>query len=118
MAPYCWLVEVSLFVYLGAHKETDPKSAFHVEMTSCGNEPERERDVYTFITLSLPPATKLGQGNIFRSVCQEFCPWGGMHMLQGVFAWHWACMAGGVCMVGVCMAGGHVWQGVCMAYGQ
>ena len=24
----------------------------------------------------LPPATKLGQGNIFRSVCQEFCPWG------------------------------------------
>ena len=21
----------------------------------------------------LPPATKLGQGNIFRSVCQEFC---------------------------------------------
>ena len=27
-------------------------------------------------TLS-PPATKLGQGNIFRSVCQEFCPRGG-----------------------------------------
>ena len=25
----------------------------------------------------LPPATKLGQGNIFRSVCQEFCPRGG-----------------------------------------
>ena len=25
----------------------------------------------------LPPATKLGQGNIFRSVCQQFCPWGG-----------------------------------------
>ena len=24
----------------------------------------------------LPPATKLGQGNIFRSVCQEFCPQG------------------------------------------
>ena len=22
---------------------------------------------------SLPPTTKLGQGNIFRSVCQEFC---------------------------------------------
>ena len=27
--------------------------------------------------LSLPAATKLGQGNIFRSVCQEFCPQGG-----------------------------------------
>ena len=26
----------------------------------------------------LPPATKLGQGNIFRSVCQQFCPRGGM----------------------------------------
>ena len=25
----------------------------------------------------LPPATKLGQGNIFRSVCQEFCPQAG-----------------------------------------
>ena len=25
----------------------------------------------------LPPATKLGQGNIFRSVCQEFCSRGG-----------------------------------------
>ena len=24
----------------------------------------------------LPPATKLGQGNIFRSVCQEFCSQG------------------------------------------
>ena len=23
--------------------------------------------------LLLPPATKLGQGNIFRNVCQEFC---------------------------------------------
>ena len=35
----------------------------------------------------LPPATKLGQGNIFRSVCQEFCPRGGgevvsQHALQ------------------------------------
>ena len=27
--------------------------------------------------VSLPPATKLGQGNIFRSVCQEFCLPGG-----------------------------------------
>ena len=26
----------------------------------------------------LPPATKLGQGNIFRSVCQEFCSQGGV----------------------------------------
>ena len=26
----------------------------------------------------VPPATKLGQGNIFSSVCQEFCPQGGL----------------------------------------
>ena len=33
----------------------------------------------------LPPATKLGQGNIFRSVCQEFCSRGGglPHCLLG-----------------------------------
>ena len=29
------------------------------------------------ITILLPAATKLGQGNIFTSVCQEFCPQGG-----------------------------------------
>ena len=28
-------------------------------------------------SLLLPAATKLGQGNIFTSVCQEFCPQGG-----------------------------------------
>ena len=32
--------------------------------------------VFGSLTLFLPPATKLGQGNIFRSVCQEFCPQG------------------------------------------
>ena len=36
----------------------------------------------------LPPATELGQCNIFRSVCQEFCPGGG-----GGRAWQGACMA-------------------------
>ena len=44
---------------------------------------------------SLPPSTKLVQRNIFRSVCQEFCPQ------------RWACMAGGgggACVVG-CMRG-------------
>ena len=29
--------------------------------------------VLSRISIFLPPATKLGQGNIFRSVCQEFC---------------------------------------------
>ena len=28
-------------------------------------------------SILLPAATKLGQGNIFTSVCQEFCPRGG-----------------------------------------
>ena len=47
-----------------------------------------------FITAELFTATKLGQGNIFRSVCQEFCPQGG----------------GGMHGRGACMAGGCAWQ--------
>ena len=56
----------------------------------------------------LPPSTKLRQGNVFTSVCQEFCPQGGE-----------ACVAGGACMAGQGLA----WQGVghgrvaCMAGG-
>ena len=47
--------------------------------------------------LLLPPATKLRQGNIFTSMCQEFCLGG-----QG------ECMAGG----GACVVRGCAWQGV------
>ena len=43
----------------------------------------------------LPPATKLGQGNIFRSVCQQFCPRGGHVWLPGGHAWFYS--------------GGHAW---------
>ena len=50
----------------------------------------------------LPPATKLGQGNIFRSVCQQFCPQGGMHGCWRVCV----VLFGGLCMV---LFGGHVW---------
>ena len=61
----------------------------------------------------LPPATKLGQGNIFTSLCQEFCPWGacmaGGHVWQGEGVW----LAGGMHGRG----GGHAYQGLCMAGG-
>ena len=82
----------------------------------------------------LLPATKLGQGNIFRSVCQQFCPWGGMRgcsggerawfYLGGMHGFIWGGVHGfmGVCMVlfrGACMVlfggacvvlfGGHAW---------
>ena len=59
----------------------------------------------------LPPATKLGQGNIFRSVCQEFCPQGGCAwLLAGGMRGCW-----GACMV----AGGHAWMqgGMCGCQG-
>ena len=51
----------------------------------------------------LPPATKLGQSNIFRSMCQEFClgghAWqGGMHGSRGGHVWQGA------------WQGGHAWQ--------
>ena len=49
----------------------------------------------------LPPATKLGQSNIFRSVFQEFCPRGWGVRGRGT------CMAGGVRGEGACMAGWH-----------
>ena len=66
--------------------------------------------VITVLHHFIMPATKLGQGNIFRSVCQEFCPQGEG---QGV------CMAGGVHGWGACVAGGKAgehgrgcaWQG-------
>ena len=69
------------------------------------------------IVLLLPPAMKLGQGNIFRSVCQEFCPQGvgvhgrgGMHVAGG-HVWQGHVWQGGMYGRGACVAGGHVWQG-------
>ena len=66
----------------------------------------------------LPPAMKLEQGNIFRSVGQEFYPqwgrgqvWQGGHAWQGGLAWQGVCMAGGGTWQGACVVGGHVWQG-------
>ena len=54
----------------------------------------------------LPPATKLREGNVFTSMCQEFCPrgGGGMHGREA-------------CMVGSCMAGRHAWWGACIVGG-
>ena len=56
------------------------------------------------LTASLPPATKLGQGNIFRSVCPQG---GGLHG-RGVCMVGRACVAGGMHGRGACVAGGHV----------
>ena len=59
----------------------------------------------------LPPATKLGQGNIFRSVCQEFCPQKGAYVAWG-HAWQGGCAwQGGMHGRRVCVAGGCAWQG-------
>ena len=40
----------------------------------------------SYIQKLLPAATKLGQGNIFTSVCQEFCPQGGGRVSASVHA--------------------------------
>ena len=37
-----------------------------------------KRHYCNIVPTFLPPATKLGQGNIFRSVCQQFWPQGGV----------------------------------------
>ena len=63
-------------------------------------------------------ARKLGQGNSIRSVCLEFCPWGGAWVagvicgggcVAGGHAWWGDAWQGGMC------GGGHAWQEVCMA---
>ena len=57
----------------------------------------------------------MGQGNIFRSVCQEFCPQGGAIP---------ACIAGGIsaCLavggaIPACLAAGGAWSGGCLLPG-
>ena len=66
----------------------------------------------------LPPAMKLGQGNIFRSMCQQVCPQGGgMCGCSGGCAWlhqgghAWFYLGGAWFYLGVCMVlfGGHAW---------
>ena len=51
--------------------------------------------VVNFTGIFLPPATKLGQGNIFRSVCQEFCSQGGGSPGSHLGAC-WGVLAGGI----------------------
>ena len=46
------------------------------------------KNSYRTTSLFLPTATNLGQGNIFRSVCQEFCSQGGLpHCMLGYTHW-------------------------------
>ena len=51
--------------------------------------------------LSLPAATKLGQGNIFTSVCQEFCPQGGVLSPGGVWSQRGSGLGGSLIFWGV-----------------
>ena len=53
---------------------TDAKMRPTIESTDRSQQHSKTCPVWKVL---LPPATKLGQGNIFRSVCQQFCPWGG-----------------------------------------
>ena len=66
----------------------------------------------------------LGQGNIFRSVCQEFCPQGGGCLLLGcVSAPSEGCMVqggsapGGCLLLGGCLVWGGSAPGGCLVWG-
>ena len=67
---------------------------------------------------------KLRQGNIFRSMYQEFCPEGGIHgrgcmtggMCGGGCAWQGGVHGKGAC-IGVHGREGCAWQGACVAGG-
>ena len=87
------LIDSSIFILTCSHWKKKKLISYNQEEINPTNFPET-------LLQSLPPATKLGQGNIFRSVCQEFCPQGDMH-------------GSGACMAGA----GHAWQGACMVGG-
>ena len=58
--------------------KTDKKA--YTEFCGCVQNAVRQaltKILIRFYVNLLPPATKLGQGNIFSSVCQEFCSQGG-----------------------------------------
>ena len=71
--------------------------------------------VATPCDLFLPPPTKLRQGNVFKSMCQEFCSGevaegACMAWDDGGHVWQGAGMAGCVCCRGVCVTEGiHGW---------
>ena len=76
-----------------------------------GSESEKFLWPLSFFKNLYRPLRSLGQGNIFRSVCQEFCPGGGACVAGGMHGrghvWQGACMAGGACVAwGPCMVGG------------
>ena len=82
--------------------------AHHVQQTQTQNKIKWETGWRTVKNIGriflfarfLLPVTKLGQGNIFRSVCQEFCPQGEGHVWQMWGAWQGTCLVGGACVVG------------------
>ena len=72
----------------------------------------------------LPPATKLGQGNVFTSVCDSVHGGGGWRAWQGAcmvgrHAWPGGCVVRGACMArGACVVkGACVARGACVAKG-
>ena len=85
-----------------SHNKYCPCSPFHVvslseQLTLIILNRHYELDLYGLIICTfriLPPATKLGQGNIFRSVCQELCPQGGGIGIQVCLAGHMTSQGG------------------------
>ena len=66
-------------------------------------------------SIFLPPSTKLGQGIIFRSMCQEFCLQGEGACVAGGRAWQGEHSWWGRAWQGGMHGRGHVWQGACIA---
>ena len=66
-----------------------------------------------FLCQYLPPATKLGQGNVFTSVCDSvhrgWCAWRGVCVAVGVGGHVW--LGGHAWPGGMCGWGGHAWPG-------
>ena len=64
------------FCHQGKEREIDC-GTLHIHLEKDGKTAAHKMCMVCSIMRFLPSASKLRQGNIFRSVCQEFCPHGG-----------------------------------------
>ena len=69
------------FVDYAKHESTDTCSGIAVTRSTCGKSPSRYMYFYhphMRTGNNYRPQTKLRKGNVFTSMCQEFCPQGGV----------------------------------------
>ena len=85
----------------------------NLRWTSCKGVVHQKRNIWLIITAR---KRSLGQGNIFTSVCQEFCSQGGC-LLPGDLVWRCVPPPGGVPHLGGCLLLGGASSRGCLLWG-